>query len=378
MHKHYETTSAEISPTAPTVVFLDQYGSLGGGQQMLLELASSARQASYATTVLIPMGSCANELAAQKTYVVPIEELQLRQGAKRLRDICAWIVYSLHIFLKNRRTLGQANLVYVNGARLLLIGALSSVLLRKKAVYHIHLLHSRAERLLFRLLLKLSLTQAIVVPSDFIRRSFSETDSRIMLVRNGLDKRFSGMAYVDRFKENPLKHVGIVGRVSPEKGQDILLTLAPKFQDMVFHVFGDAAFADATYYENLRNTLPANVVFHGWVDNVAEKAAKQGLQLWIVPSRCAESSSLVTMQGTALSCLIAVREQGALTALAEELCLYSFQSDKEMSRLLEQLRDSDREELSRRTRNSFQRVMEQYGHTAFRKRLVDLFSRLAI
>jgi glycosyltransferase involved in cell wall biosynthesis len=210
----------------------------------------------------------------------------------------------------------------------------------------------------------------------FIRRQLPESDPRIFTVENGLDARFSGMTCRDRFKDAPLRHAVIVGRVSPEKGQDVLARLAPAFRDMTFHVFGNAAFADDAYYMGLRQSLPANVVFHGWIDDVAGHIDALRVQLWIVPSRCAESSSLACMQAAATSCLAAVREEGAPADIAGELGLSTFQTDEDLLRLIERLRGCEPEQLAGNTRAAFQKAMARYSRDELQKRLTTLLQRL--
>jgi glycosyltransferase involved in cell wall biosynthesis len=360
----------------PRIVFLEQYGSLGGGQQMLLELVAAARSLGCAVDILIPNGDVAVKLGHDNAAVVLIEECCLRQKNKTTFDIFRWFLYGIRLFAQNIAVLKKADLLYVNGARLLIVGILASLLLRKKVAYHIHLHHSTAEYRLFRTLLKFSLTRGIIVPSMFIRRQLPEKEQRVFTVENGLDARFSRIRYQDRFQDAPLRHVAIVGRISPEKGQDILLKLAPAFRDMTFHIFGDAAFADDAYYRELRQSVPPNVVFHGWIDGVAEKIDDLRVQLWIVPSRCAEASSLACMQGVAMSCLVAVREEGALAELADELGLSAFQSDEEMLRLLRHLLICHSGQLSGKTRAAFQKVMARYSHNELQKRLRKLLQRL--
>lgn len=45
------------------IVFLEQYGSLGGGQQVLLELVRAALHSGFQATVLIPEGPCSDSCA---------------------------------------------------------------------------------------------------------------------------------------------------------------------------------------------------------------------------------------------------------------------------------------------------------------------------
>lgn len=322
------------------IIFLEQYGSLGGGQQVLLELVRAALDTGFQATVLIPEGPCADKLRVLGVQVVDVPECRLSQGKKGIADIFRFAWYGCRTFLSHISLLRHADLVYVNGNRLLPVAMLAQLMLGRKAAYHIHLNHGGLERKLFLLTLRLKSTRALVLPSEFIRRELLAADARfsdprVQVVPNGLDARFSNIPFQDRFTGRPLQHIGIVGRVSPEKGQDVLIPLAKHFPQLQFHVLGDAAFSSVDYYERLRREAPGNVHFHGWVDDLPAKVDEIGLQVCLVPSRCPpespersfEAAPLVPLQMTALSCLVIVRKLGALEDVANSLGLIHFDTD---------------------------------------------------
>lgn len=322
------------------IVFLEQYGSLGGGQQVLLELVRAAMHTGFQATVLIPEGPCVDRLRALGAQAIVVPECRLSQGKKGIADIFRFAWYGCRTFLSHISLLRHADLVYVNGNRLLSVAMLAQLLLGRKAAYHIHLNHGGLERKLFLLALRLKSTRALVLPSEFIRRELLAADvrfadPRVQVVPNGLDARFSDIPFQDRFTGRPVQHIGIVGRVSPEKGQDVLIPLAKHFPQLQFHVLGDAAFSSADYYERLKREAPENVHFHGWVDDLPTKVNEIGLQVCLVPSRCPpespersfEAAPLVPLQMTALSCLVIVRKLGALEDVANSLGLIHFDTD---------------------------------------------------
>ncbi|WP_303996981.1 glycosyltransferase family 4 protein [Desulfovibrio piger] len=329
------------------IVFLEQYGSLGGGQQVLLELVRAALHIGFRATVLIPEGPCVDRLRALGAQVVVVPECRLSQGKKGIADIFRFAWYGSRTFLSHISLLRHADLIYVNGNRLSPVAMLAQLMLGRKAAYHIHLNHGGLERKLFLLALRLKSTRALVLPSEFIRRELLAADvrfddPRVQVVPNGLDARFSDIPFQDRFTGRPLQHIGIVGRVSPEKGQDVLIPLAKHFPQLQFHVLGDAAFSSEDYYERLKREAPENVHFHGWVDDLPAKVNEIGLQVCLVPSRCPpespersfEAAPLVPLQMTALSCLVIVRKLGALEGVAKELRLETFEEDEEIEVIL--------------------------------------------
>ena len=160
------------------IVFLEQYGSLGGGQQVLLELVRAALHTGFRATVLIPEGPCVDRLCALGAQVVVVPECRLSQGKKGIADIFRFAWYGSRTFLSHISLLRHADLIYVNGNRLSPVAMLAQLMLGRKAAYHIHLNHGGLERKLFLLAFRLKSTRALVLPSEFIRRELLAADVR--------------------------------------------------------------------------------------------------------------------------------------------------------------------------------------------------------
>lgn len=371
------------------IVFLEQYGSLGGGQQVLLELVRAALHSGFQATVLIPEGPCSDRLRSLGAQVIAVSECRLSQGKKGIADIFRFAWYGCRTFLSHISLLRHAGLIYVNGNRLLPVALLAQLLLGRKAAYHIHLNHGGLERKLFLLTLRLKSTRALVLPSEFIRRELLAADvrfadPRVQVVPNGLDARFSDIPFQDRFTGRPLQHIGIVGRVSPEKGQDVLIPLAKHFPQLQFHVLGDAAFSSEDYYERLKREAPENVHFHGWVDDLPVKVNEIGLQVCLVPSRCPpespgrsfEAAPLVPLQMAALSCLVIVRRLGALEDVARELGLETFEKDEELFIVLEKLCRNDILSHMSSANTFFTSCIYDFSNDKLQTRFSELLQRL--
>lgn len=148
------------------IVFLEQYGSLGGGQQVLLELVRAALHTGFRATVLIPKGPCVDRLRALGAQTIVVPECRLSQGKKGIADIFRFAWYGCRTFLRHISLLRHADLIYVNGNRLSPVAMLAQLMLGRKAAYHIHLNHGGLERKLFLLALRLKSTRALVLPSE--------------------------------------------------------------------------------------------------------------------------------------------------------------------------------------------------------------------
>lgn len=361
---------------SPHIIFVDQFGTLGGGQQVLFELISAAQKKHCTIQVMLPKGDFSKKLSEFSCAITNIPEYRFNQGKKTVFDIIKWFLWSLLLFWNVRSHIKKADLLYINGLRLLLLGALSSIFLRKKVAYHVHLHHTSLERKLIRSLLRLHLTVAIIVPSAFIYQEMKNSDSRILLIPNGLDARFSQVQYTNRFMGEPLKRIAIIGRVSPEKGQNILEQLVVKFPTLEFHIFGDAAFSDQDYYIKLKNKLESKVYFHGWVNDIITAVNSSNIQLLLVPSRCQESFSLTTIQGAALSCLVVVRKLGALIDLSDELDLLCFTTDASLHTILTRLIEEKPKKLAQQTSVIYSKTLQRYSFEMFQKRLSTLIDHL--
>lgn len=362
------------------IVFLEQYGSLGGGQQVLLELVRAALHTGFRATVLIPEGPCVDRLRALGAQTIVVPECRLSQGKKNFADIFRFAWYGCRTFLSHISLLRHADLIYVNGNRLLPVAMLAQLTLGRKAAYHIHLNHGGLERKLFLLTLRLKSTRALVLPSEFIRRELLAADvrfadPRVQVVPNGLDARFSDIPFQDRFTGRPLQHIGIVGRVSPEKGQDVLIPLAKHFPQLQFHVLGDAAFSSVDYYEKLKREAPENVHFHGWVDDLPAKVNEIGLQVCLVPSRVKEAFSLVTVEMVALSCLVIVRKVGAMEDAARELGLETFEKDEELKIILPKLQLFPASKLAKICHSNYSTCFLRYKNCHFFENLQILLGK---
>lgn len=77
------------------IIFCDQYGQLGGGQQILLELVKAALADKFAVKVLLPAGPCADKLEALDIEVRRIPNCALTQGNKSVLDILRFAMYNL-------------------------------------------------------------------------------------------------------------------------------------------------------------------------------------------------------------------------------------------------------------------------------------------
>jgi glycosyltransferase involved in cell wall biosynthesis len=117
--------------------------------------------------------------------------------------------------------------------------------------------------------------------------------------------------------------VGVVARLSPEKGQDTFLEAAAmvlrEVHDVGFVIAGDAALGDRHYAERLvdlarRLGMVERTLFTGFTDRVPELMA--GLDVLVVPSH-AEPFGLVTVEAMASGTPVVATRTGGSPEIVE-------------------------------------------------------------
>jgi glycosyltransferase involved in cell wall biosynthesis len=260
------------------ILFLDQFSELGGAQRCLLDLLPAINDNGWRATAALPgRGPLLDKLRAQKIEVLEIPCGPYQSGRKGGADMVRFArdVRAQVSLLRPR----QPDLVYVNGPRLLAAAALAFAG-RAPVLFHAHSsvppgFQSRiAEWSIAR-------AQATVVACC---RSVAPSvpRARLRVIPNGtVDLEFRERSFTTQ-------RIGIIGRISPEKGQDHFVRaaaiLANQMPNGEFLVCGAPIFSDASYLDEVRKLaegLP--VKFLGWREDVA--AVLHDLDLLVIPSK---------------------------------------------------------------------------------------------
>lgn len=362
-----------------SIAFLDQYGTLGGGQRVLLSLVDAALGLGLRTAVLAPEGPLLDAARGAGAEARALPGLPLRQGRKGPADLLRLGLWSAALLARHAGFLARQRLLYANGPRCLPAALTASALFGARLSLHAHLPHRGAERALLRHALRRRRTLALAAPSDFCARVLAEgaaPEPKLLVVENGLSADFADLAFADRHTNRPLRELLVIGRLSPEKGQDALLEAARALPGLRFHFFGDADFADRSFAEALRRDMPENAVLHGRVDDVPRAARELGVQAGLVPSRCEEAFGLAAVEGMALSCVTAVRVSGGLAEIARATGALEFSADAEILPLLRRLSAATGAERAALARSQHAAATARYGHAAFAGRLRAHLERL--
>ena len=131
------------------ILFLDQYGDLGGAQACLLDLMPAIRDRGWTAHAAVPgTGPLVERLRSIGVVVHEILGGPYRSGTKRLTDFLRFPFDIARQTSTIRRLLDQTHfdLVYVNGARLLPAASIA-VQGRARLVFHAHWRYSGAAAL---------------------------------------------------------------------------------------------------------------------------------------------------------------------------------------------------------------------------------------
>ncbi len=259
------------------ILFLDQFSQLGGAQRCLLDLLPALEERGWHAAAALPGGGPLVEmLSVRGIGVQTIPCGPYRSGSKSVTDGVRFIrdVRNQASVLRPQK----ADLVYVNGPRLLPAAALAFGG-RAPVLFHAH---SRIPAGYSAWLAGWSIRRTdgtVVACSRSVAPDVRQ--HRLRVIANGTpDAGFRERSF-DRWR------IGIVGRISPEKGQiefvQAAAMLAPEFPDARFVICGAPIFPAGNYFERVRalaNGLPME--FLGWRDDVAPVLAE--LDLLVIAS----------------------------------------------------------------------------------------------
>jgi len=361
------------------VLLLDQYRDVGGAQTVLLQVLGCLVSRGFEVAAAIPIGggleATIRERFGEGVELIAIPELALTPRHKSSRDAVRLAGYSAGL-LRLAPSLRRFHYVYVHGPRLFPAFAGLSSLISARYVYHVHLEHSRLEKSIIRGLLWHPRTHAVIAPSEFVMRGLGSRANRgrLRLVENALSETMSALPFVDRWADAERLDLVAVGRLIPEKGQDVVLDLAANFGRHRFHLIGCADPARPEYAAALRRRATPNVVFHGQVGDVASTIHQIGAQVCLVPSRRDESFGLAAIEGMACSCLTVTSGRGGLGNIAERTGAWTARTAEEWRAAIERIEGSAPDEMAHAAREQHDRTLDCYGFERFARDVAEIFS----
>jgi glycosyltransferase involved in cell wall biosynthesis len=311
--------------TSRRVIFLDHTAALGGGEIALLNLVAHLDCRDKPIVVLFSDGPLVTRLAELgiETHLFPLSEriTNTRKGnigaglLLRVGDVVSALgfVWRMRRFLRSLR----ADLVHTNSLKSDLLGGVAARLAGLPVLWHVRdriaddYLPGRVAKV-FRLLCKYvptrvltnsAATVATLMPADQIEGNAGH----YIVVHDGttLPPFGSGDAATGgRIHTNPV--IGLVGRISPWKGQHIFLRAAAEvlkqYPHAHFQIIGAALFAEQDYDRQLHDLvkqlgIESNVEFTGFQSNVLEWISR--LDLLVHASTTGEPFGQVVIEAMA-------------------------------------------------------------------------------
>jgi glycosyltransferase involved in cell wall biosynthesis len=307
------------------LLFLDQFSELGGAQQCLLDLLPEVEHATVAMPGDGPM--------FERVRALGFETARVRcgpyaSGGKTARDVARFVFETPRLARQIRDLARAADIVYINGPRLLPAAALSGI--RQPVVFHSHsYLPPGPVRKLSGLALR-RLHAHVIGSCRYVADQWRPYASGISVVYNGV----AGPVRPRAERNGPLTF-GCIGRIAPEKGQREFVEAARiihrRMPEARFAIYGETMFASRDYEREVRAAaagLP--IEFAGWAANVYDALA--GIDRLLVPSAPHEATTRVILEAFAAGVpVIAFPSGGIPEVLAAESLACSVQEMAEMA-----------------------------------------------
>lgn len=302
------------------VLFLDQFSDLGGAQLCLRDVLIEVRRRGWDAEVMAPGNGPLLDFARDCGFdarILPIAEYST--GARAVADIARFGVGMARSARLVRLALQQrpADLIHVNGPRLLPAVLRGSVPRDTPVVFHAHsVLTTRYARALAGWSLRRTRATAIAC-SKFAARPVQNAigGHPVRVVYNGVaDCGFRPRAP----QRGRALRVGLVGRIAPEKGHLDFIRAAQLLQGagLQFSIAGAALFSELRYERAVRELgVFAGIEFRGWTDDVA--GVLHDLDILVVPSAAHEASTRVVMEAMSAGACVVAYPSGGLPELID-------------------------------------------------------------
>ena len=305
------------------IQFLDQFGTIGGGQRSLLELLPLVRQRGWSARVGLPADATfAKGIRASGIPVDFIRCAAYTPANKRPADFArfGWE------FPQMTRAIGalvrrhRIDLLYVNGPRLLPAAALVARAASIPLVFHSH--HRLRQPIVVSLAAEaLRWSHASVIACC----RFAAEPLRGLLDGDTCRVVYNGVAEPSWARRDSISprswNIGVVGRVEPEKGQMGFVAaariLSAEFAACRFIVAGAPLFSGPDYLAKVKEASRAlPIQFHGWQEDIG--AVFSRLDLLVVPSSDIDSTPRVVIEAFSAGIPVVAFPSGGIPEIVED------------------------------------------------------------
>jgi len=303
------------------ILFLDQFAEVGGAQRALLELLPALAERNWRACVAAPRDGPLLEQAMRlgaSAALLPVGPYGL--GRKSARDYVRFLADQPRLAVLVQRLIARekADLVYINGPRLAAAAAVAARG-RRPVVFHCHSrIHPRGASAAVALALRWA-AATVLACSEFAAAPLRRSGRQMRVVYYGVP---------DLKRPRPARsggwRIGMIGRISPEKGQlDFLAAakmIARQAPDCRFVICGAPLFSTGSselYAQRVRRAAAGLAVeLAGWQADVAEVLAR--LDLVAVPSASFEATPRVILEAYAAGVPVVAYRAGGIPEVVED------------------------------------------------------------
>lgn len=249
------------------MLFLDHVGVLGGGELSLLDIATDWRETGR--VVLLADGPFRERLEAAGVPVRVLDSTHSLGGLHREGGGAADLLAAPAVLALARRVAGaarRADLIYCNSQKAAVVGGLAGTLARRPVIWHLRDMltaeHFSATRRRLAVAAGNLLATRVIANSEATARAFVESGgrpARVRVVYNGINPApFLAVTAAEAravhaelgLGDAPL--VGAFSRLTPWKGQHILLDALAALPGVHALLVGEALFGEEDYTAALR------------------------------------------------------------------------------------------------------------------------------
>ncbi len=263
-----ESVESETS-VAPTVLFIDQSGQLGGAEFALLPLAATCR--ARGEVVLLSDGPFRTRLEAAGVHVKVISNAHVSDIDRKAVGL-DWLCALPGVIRSMREIAVQArrfDVLFLNTQKALVLGALGKRLHRRPVIWHLHDILTRdhfggVQLAIVKWLVRHAVDQVVATSrasADSLIALTGMPSAKILVVHNGIDA--SEFSKVDADDMQSLRRslglpekvwmAGLFGRLAPWKGQHIALAAVARLPDVHLVLVGSDLFGEYAYAQGLRS-----------------------------------------------------------------------------------------------------------------------------